>query len=212
MPNWTKNIITSNAEVFKKYITKNENGEPIFDFEKILPMPAELQGITSPANIVSKEEMAKCFADYKEWQKTDMKKCKPRVNISLEFSNYLKQKYGADNWYDWRVKNWGTKWNAKNVILDESGNLKSFDTAWSPPSKIFEEIARIEKEDVSFILIFEGTGKIFEETFSCEGWHSNEHIATYHYEETDEGELEDEPVLDIYDDWLEYKELILEYI
>lgn len=46
-------------------------------------------------------------------------------------------KYGADNWYDWAMNNWGTKWDVNleedEVIIDESSQILSFDTAWSPP-------------------------------------------------------------------------------
>ena len=44
---------------------------------------------------------------------------------------------GFDNWYDWRVSNWGTKWdvdvyeNAVSRIDDETVTF-GFDSAWSP--------------------------------------------------------------------------------
>lgn len=46
-----------------------------------------------------------------------------------------------DNWYEWRIANWGTKWNA-NVEYNElhtweSGEVKiEFNTAWSPAEPI----------------------------------------------------------------------------
>lgn len=46
-----------------------------------------------------------------------------------------------DNWYNWRIANWGTKWNA-DVQYDEfhsweSGEVKiEFNTAWSAPEPI----------------------------------------------------------------------------
>ena len=50
----------------------------------------------------------------------------------------LRAKHGHDNWYDWRIANWGTKWNAYGCELDDSqikqGMLDyRFDTAWAPP-------------------------------------------------------------------------------
>jgi len=51
--------------------------------------------------------------------------------------NLLINKYGVDNWYDWSIKKWGTKWNLclNEVYIDRSDmNITySFDTAWSPP-------------------------------------------------------------------------------
>jgi len=53
------------------------------------------------------------------------------------------QKYGAQDWYEWSVKNWGTKWNSDNVkIIDihENHIALKFDTAWDPPYPIYEKL------------------------------------------------------------------------
>lgn len=39
-------------------------------------------------------------------------------------------KYGAINWYEWSVNNWGTKWNATDYVLGDKG--VEFETAWDP--------------------------------------------------------------------------------
>ena len=44
-----------------------------------------------------------------------------------------------DRWYDWRIHNWDTKWDAYDVhiIDDDPENLEvEFNTAWSPPEAI----------------------------------------------------------------------------
>ena len=44
-----------------------------------------------------------------------------------------------DRWYDWRLQNWDTKWDAYDVeIIDEAPDCIEiqFDTAWSPPEAI----------------------------------------------------------------------------
>ena len=48
-------------------------------------------------------------------------------------ANEFKKKYGAKDWYDWRVKNWGTKWdvNSSNDRIDESNLSVWFDSAWA---------------------------------------------------------------------------------
>lgn len=47
----------------------------------------------------------------------------------------LKEQYGFDNWYDWSIANWGTKWNLSDVTVHKEDNELHyhFDTAWSPP-------------------------------------------------------------------------------
>lgn len=47
----------------------------------------------------------------------------------------------TSGWYDWRVENWGTKWDIKYEYLevdDDDTLIVKFDTAWSPPDKVFD--------------------------------------------------------------------------
>ena len=55
-----------------------------------------------------------------------------------------RERYGENNWYDWSVKNWGTKWNAYGY--DETfsytpGEPLLFLTAWSSPHPILEQLS-----------------------------------------------------------------------
>ena len=50
-----------------------------------------------------------------------------------------------DRWYNWRVANWGTKWDCYDLSIDQDDEQElnlEFNTAWSPP----EEICRALKE------------------------------------------------------------------
>lgn len=60
-----------------------------------------------------------------------------------DLEDYVKyNKPILDNWYDWSIKNWGTKWNACYTMINVSKNdegvidtrLLEFETAWSPAS------------------------------------------------------------------------------
>jgi len=56
-----------------------------------------------------------------------------------------KAKHGYDNWYDFQVANWGTKWdiNIGDVCERDEDGLGfsgSFDTAWSPPMGVAERL------------------------------------------------------------------------
>lgn len=54
------------------------------------------------------------------------------------------KKFGKENcWYDWSIKNWGTKWNACNCeIVDENDTelLFNFDTAWAFPEPVMKKL------------------------------------------------------------------------
>ena len=76
-----------------------------------------------------------------------------------------REKYGEDNWYDWSIKNWGCKWNASDVMVDEDSQTFAFTTPWSAPIKIIEAFAKIVP-DMSFVWTFadedrgNNTGKV----------------------------------------------------
>ena len=48
----------------------------------------------------------------------------------------------SNNWYNWNIANWGTKWNAYDVEIDDKIDDDhpflgySFTTAWSPPTNV----------------------------------------------------------------------------
>jgi hypothetical protein len=51
--------------------------------------------------------------------------------------------YGANNWYDWSIANWGTKWNAYSSMLDKESNTMEFDSAWSCPLLVLDALAKL---------------------------------------------------------------------
>ncbi len=61
------------------------------------------------------------------------------------------QKYGAATWHEWRVKHWGTKWNAcESEVKGE--DVVEFETAWSAPIPVVEELSRMYPEKVVNIM------------------------------------------------------------
>jgi hypothetical protein len=117
MPNWCYNnlYITSedNKQLEKVIQGITNNSEQLFDFNRIIEMPEELQNTKSPNNVNPDE---------------------------------MKAKYGFSDWYDWRSRNWGTKWNAKDVELNLDTPQQihiRFSTAWSPPMPVITKIAEM---------------------------------------------------------------------
>ena len=65
-----------------------------------------------------------------------------------------------DRWYDWRVQNWDTKWDAYDVVVtddDPECTEIEFNTAWSPPEAICNAI-REQYEDVSVSWFYDEPG------------------------------------------------------
>lgn len=54
------------------------------------------------------------------------------------------KKFGENNWYDWSVANWGTKWNAyeQSLWLTADVCTATFCTAWCYPYKWIETLAK----------------------------------------------------------------------
>jgi hypothetical protein len=70
------------------------------------------------------ETMAGSYGDSEKQQALELQQLE---NIRL---------FGAKDWYDWNVANWGTKWdfNLENVErVDEHTLTAAFDSAWAPP-------------------------------------------------------------------------------
>lgn len=54
--------------------------------------------------------------------------------------------YGEKNWYDWRISNWGTKWNAYGYSEDHQYNNDrkiNFLTAWAAPHPVIEKLSEM---------------------------------------------------------------------
>lgn len=70
----------------------------------------------------------------------------------------------SPNWYDWSCDNWGTKWDA--ACIDQYQYTEntvgfSFDTAWSPPIPIYEELTKqgfeVQAYYVEFGMMYAGS-------------------------------------------------------
>jgi hypothetical protein len=76
------------------------------------------------------------------------------------------EKYGKNNWYDWSIENWGTKWNARDSIIDYENKEITFDTAWSPPIPIIEKLTQLFPYRMLYICANEDIGStVYKEEF-----------------------------------------------
>ena len=134
MPNHCYNRVTiygEDLDQIKEIKEKLESEETCFDFNSIIPIPKELVGTTAP----------------------------PRDPDSSE-AKRLRKQHGHDNWYDWCVENWGTKWNSYDsefIDEDEDRLEYSFNTAWAPPEPIIHKLRELYP-DVSITAFYDEPG------------------------------------------------------
>lgn len=104
MPNWCNNnfAIAGSTESIKDLWESAQAAKGLL--QAIMPMPAELEGTTSPGD--------------------------------------------SPNWYNWRVENWGTKWDVDLEGLEYVDNGDGtasisgwFESAWAPPIGAYEQLA-----------------------------------------------------------------------
>jgi len=70
---------------------------------------------------------------------------------------------GMPDWYQWRIDNWGTKWDlTEETDVEHDGDYihYSFDSAWGPPAIWVEKVAA-EYPDLKFTIDFEEPGMNF---------------------------------------------------
>jgi len=79
---------------------------------------------------------------------------------------------GDQDWYQWNVNNWGTKWDIADVYFehqaDEDQIQFSFSTAWGPPVEAFARWAQADGR-VQFVLEYWEPGMAFAGRVSYDG-------------------------------------------
>lgn len=66
-----------------------------------------------------------------------------------ELGTKERELYSENNWYDWSIANWGTKWNAYGYDIGKdyrTENKLIFLTAWEAPHPIMEKLAEMYPE------------------------------------------------------------------
>lgn len=165
MPNYVKNILKIGGrekdiiEVLNRICDPEKNPGAI-DFERIIPMPEELDVDNDECSM---EFAIKCtLFDDMDTLKLDYPDFRGRclreqlIGVSRDTITkwseigwkYIdnRRKYGFYNWYGWRIKNWGTKWNAWECQLEwDDGDTKaiSFYTAWNAPNPVIKKLAEM---------------------------------------------------------------------
>ena len=162
MPNWTDNVVEVSGTKkdlfeFQEFVKGDsyttDDGVKIveeFSLNSIKPLPLELKNVASPVRVIPDDEYDEAIKKHKEYQEST-KFSFLGLPITETHQKELIKDYGYDNWYDWSVANWGTKWDVSSEVHNyrpqisevdkdsqEQGSLSyAFDTAWSPPEPIY---------------------------------------------------------------------------
>lgn len=97
------------------------------------------------------------------------------------------------NWYDWRIANWGTKWDAYEVRVQRLSDTSLYvmmETAWSPPIPIFEKLVELGFEVSAYYL---DEGWMYIGQFECgEAFYFDVNLSDAPFNLIDEFNLEGE--------------------
>ena len=187
MPNWVINKIefSGKQENIDKVLNLIKGDDDAFDFNKLIPMPQELDISSSSDNnlgiicylsnklTVPFEKLDKKYFKYinnmfhSNWAKTIYEEILPNRKENFDKLYELGKiccsnidKYGYIDWYGWCNSKWGTKWNACNVYVDD--DMLEFSTAWSCPLPVLDKLAELcYQHNVEF------TGKWADEDMGC---------------------------------------------
>jgi hypothetical protein len=146
MPNHVENdlFIRGDTEALRRFrdgLVRDEEGK-FSILESYYPMPQVLRAHCADQVVETQEELDAWLE-----KNGDMVSF---VGIPMLRSQRetCMQEYGSDNWYDWAVANWGTKWGdygARFVEGDDEEDLWylfiTFESAWSPPVQGLGEVA-----------------------------------------------------------------------
>jgi hypothetical protein len=65
------------------------------------------------------------------------------IEVMPTFGKEDDDDFRMPKWWDWRVQNWGTKWNSYDcevIEMDDDQVEYTFSTAWSPPEGVIEKL------------------------------------------------------------------------
>lgn len=126
MPNWCNNTVNISHEdpaMIERARKAFDEGGLLMEF---FPTPKDL--IDTVAGSVP------------EGAERDAHEAQMKRNLDL---------YGAKDWYDWNVANWGTKWDVgaeggqPALVQDANSLTLNFDSAWAPPVGAYDRLQNL---------------------------------------------------------------------
>lgn len=159
MPNWVYNTLTIEGNAEDISAVKAQLNQPLqrqHDQWNPETKQMELQDVLYSNPV---------FAFWNIIKPTNLEDYNKQDDFSKPLAERLQ--FNGDNWYDWNVRNWGTKWDVAvsdneqypdtELIEEEDWSDRvaySFNTAWSPPLPAIETLST-QYPDLEFTLSYE---------------------------------------------------------
>lgn len=143
MPNHVQHRLTlvnaSEADI-KKFSELFHEDDDFISLNKIIPMPESLRiesgsRSSNAEKIIKSADPEQALADYLAEMREERHYTDEDCQEFKEFVAQVKHNldnYGCPTWYDWSIKNWGTKWDTYDGYSNDDTSC-CFQTAWSTP-------------------------------------------------------------------------------
>ena len=122
-------------DIFSKGLENDDEVDTGTVFGHFIPEP-DWSTVPLHENDVKEYSFSNPRGEVGECPKMIIDKDKPfRRGLRFESTDVM-----DDRWYNWRVQNWGTKWDCYTLEIEDSdmphGFEVTFETAWSPPEEV----------------------------------------------------------------------------
>lgn len=193
MPNYCRNVLKCTPEVIQDikekylYISISDKRTESLDFQKICPMPKELErldagpehsyisvylsylhvtntnkydAVVNYINENMEDRLTKglYLSDVVDEKPVNFSSKKVKEDIE-KGKKYVDMffKYGAFTWYDWCNNHWGTKWNSSEGNIREKESI-AFTTAWNSPYGVLSRLSEKYPDETFYLYSAEEGG------------------------------------------------------
>jgi len=161
MPNWVSNIVRIEGEQDKVQALVKQVSQP---YTTNFPEHKYDEVAQSWVKVPNEQKQEVCFSFWNIVSPTDLdayyneeERRAPIDASASEVMETIRKNFAeSNNWYNWNVRNWGTKWDSvEPKVLDEGDGfvVYQFETAWAPPTAAFIALSA-QHPDLKIRVIF----------------------------------------------------------
>lgn len=216
MPNWCSNAlgVTGPADSISRFVKAIKNPDATleddpdiqWDLTRPIPMPDILHGTRSPVRTVEEVEVdiarlvkrraagelqahggyTKEVTSSGSWVTDEyLENMREQARRSI----LAQAETGYEDWYDWAVSNWGTKWSPRvsQIKIEDTAVSTTFDTAWAPPDALILGLSALFPT-LAFVLEYSEPGMGF---LGASAYVEGEEVASQYLDSA----MDDDPVL-----------------